>query len=94
MHWPGEFLTLPAITAPYCRPVPQRFFHSHAFSLLNPDDPFDVVDYWNLRAAGMFLLPLTLQDREAAVTAASRARRLFKNWLKGAPRGVPDKSLF
>ena len=28
----------------------------------NPDDPFDVVDYWNLRAAGMILFSLTLQD--------------------------------
>jgi len=25
--------------------------------LLNPDNPFDVVDYWNLRAAGMILFP-------------------------------------
>jgi hypothetical protein len=40
----------------------RQIFHSHAYFLLNPDDPFDVVDLWNLRAAGMILFPLTFQD--------------------------------
>jgi hypothetical protein len=28
---------------------------------LNPEEPFDVVDYWNLRASGTYLLPITPQ---------------------------------
>lgn len=59
--WPGDFQSLLGLTASYCRPKRQRI-HSHAFFLLNPEDPFDVVDYWNLRASGMFLLPLTLDN--------------------------------
>jgi hypothetical protein len=34
----------------------------YALLLLDPEDPFDVVDFWNLRAAGMFLFPLSLND--------------------------------
>ncbi len=60
-RWPGDFRTLLSFTAAHCRPRRQRV-HSHAFFLLNPEDPFDVVDYWNLRASGMYLFPLTLQD--------------------------------
>ena len=60
-HWPPDFQTLLGLTAIHCRPTRQRL-HSHSFFLLNPEDPFDVVDYWNLRASGMFLLPLTMQD--------------------------------
>jgi hypothetical protein len=60
-HWPGDFQTLLGLTASYCRPTRQRV-HSHAFFLLNPDDPFDLIDYWNLRASGMYLLPLTLEN--------------------------------
>ncbi|HEV3042075.1 MAG TPA: hypothetical protein VHA33_30220 [Candidatus Angelobacter sp.] len=40
----------------------RQIVHSHAYFLLNPDHPFDVVDFWNLRAAGMILFPLTLED--------------------------------
>jgi hypothetical protein len=40
----------------------RQHFHSHAYFLLNPDNPFDVVDLWNLRAAGLVLMPLTLHD--------------------------------
>ena len=60
-RWPGDFQSLLGLTAYYCRPNRQRV-HSHAFFLLNPEDPFDVVDYWNLRASGMYLFPLTLKD--------------------------------
>lgn len=60
-RWPGDFQSLLGLTASYCRPTRQRV-HSHAFFLLNPEDPFDVVDYWNLRASGTYLFPLTLQD--------------------------------
>jgi hypothetical protein len=58
-----------AITAIHCRQN-RQFFHSHAYFLLDPEDPFDLVDYWNLRAAGMILMPLTLadyRDREAPI---------------------------
>lgn len=60
-RWPGDFQSLLGLTAAYCRPTRQRV-HSHAFFLLNPEEPFDVVDYWNLRASGTYLFPLTLQD--------------------------------
>jgi hypothetical protein len=59
--WPGNFQGLPGFTALYCRPTRQRI-HSHAFFLLNPEDPFDVVEYWNLRASGTYLFPLTPQN--------------------------------
>src|SRR5579863_5848860 len=60
-HWPPNFQTILGLTGIHCRPTRQRL-HSHAYFLLNADDPFDVVEYWNLRASGMFLLPLTMQD--------------------------------
>ena len=67
MHWPGDFQSILGLTAHYCR-VSRQPLHSHAFFLLNPDDPFDVVDYWNLRATGMYILPLTFMTyRECAV---------------------------
>jgi len=50
-----------AITSVHCRQN-RQFFYSHAYFLLDPEDPFDLVDYWNLRAAGMILMPLTLMD--------------------------------
>ena len=55
------FHTPLSLTAYRCRQRRQHL-HSHAYFLLNPDNPFDVVDYWNLRAAGMALLSLTLAD--------------------------------
>ena len=58
---PRTFHTPLSLTAYKCIQRRQHF-HSHAYFLLNPGSPFDVVDYWNLRAAGMILLPLTLQD--------------------------------
>ncbi len=61
--WPADFQALLSFTASYCRPKRQRV-HSHAYFLLNPADAFDVVDYWNLRASGTYLFPLTLQDYE------------------------------
>ena len=55
------------LTAEACIPSRQRL-HSHAFFLLNPDDPFDIVDYWNLRAAGMYIFALTMETyKECAV---------------------------
>jgi hypothetical protein len=67
-RWPGDFLTLLDLTASYCRPTPQRV-HSHAYFLLNPADPFDVVDFWNLRASGTHLFPLTLKDYQECAKA-------------------------
>ena len=55
------FHTPLSLTAYRCSQRRQHV-HSHAYFLLNPDNPFDVVDYWNLRAAGMILFSLTLQD--------------------------------
>jgi hypothetical protein len=60
MRWPGDFQSLLGLTTLYCQSSRQRV-HSHAFFLLNPNDPFDVVDYWNLRASGTYLFPLTLE---------------------------------
>ncbi|MGA8875915.1 MAG: hypothetical protein WB555_10290 [Candidatus Korobacteraceae bacterium] len=66
-HWPADFQTILGLTAHSCGPPRQRI-HSHAFFLLDPEDPFDVVDYWNLRAAGMYVLPLTLSTyQECAI---------------------------
>jgi hypothetical protein len=58
---PRTFVTPISLTAHSCIQRRQHF-SSHAYFLLNPEDPFDVVEYWNLRAAGMILLPLTLGD--------------------------------
>jgi len=60
-HWPGDFQTPLGLTTIHCRPNRQRV-HSHGYFLLNPEDPFDVVAYWNLRASGTFLFPLPLPD--------------------------------
>jgi len=60
-RWPGDFQNILGFTGSHCRPTRQHV-HSHAYFLLNPADPFDVVDYWNLRASGTYLFPLTLQD--------------------------------
>ena len=67
-RWPGDFQSLLGLTASHCRPTRQRV-HSHAYFLLNPTDPFDVVDYWNLRASGTYLFPLTLQDYQECESA-------------------------
>lgn len=40
----------------------RQSIHSHAYFLMDPENVFDVVDYWNLRAAGMALVALTLAD--------------------------------
>ena len=40
----------------------RQIVHSHAYFVIDPENPFDVVDLWNLRAAGMVLLTLTLND--------------------------------
>jgi hypothetical protein len=58
---PRTFHTPLSLTAYGCSQTRQHV-HSRAYFLLNPENPFDVVDYWNLRAAGMILFPLTLQD--------------------------------
>jgi hypothetical protein len=59
----GAFYTPLAVTTYKCNQR-RQIVRSHAFFLLNPDNPFDVVDFWNLRAAGVVLFPLTLQDYE------------------------------
>lgn len=59
-HWPSEFQSPLGLTAAFCNA--SRLRQSHAFFVLDPEDPFDVVDYWNLRAAGMILFALTMQD--------------------------------
>jgi hypothetical protein len=58
---PGSFHSPLSITTFHCITRRQQI-HSHAFFLLNPEDPFDVMEYWNLRAAEVYLLPFTLQD--------------------------------
>jgi hypothetical protein len=60
-RWPADFQSLLGLTASYCRPT-RQWVHSHGFFLLDPEDPFDVIDYWNLRASGTYLFPLTLDN--------------------------------
>jgi hypothetical protein len=57
----GEFLTPIGFTTNHCFQQ-RQFIHSHAFFLMDPENVFDVIDYWNLRAAGMILISLTLAD--------------------------------
>ena len=63
---PTMFQTPIGVTALHCRNK-RPTVNPYAVFLLDPQDPFDVVDFWNLRAAGMVLLPLTIatyrQDR-------------------------------
>ncbi len=67
-RWPGGFLAPSVITSLHCQPTRQRIA-SHAFFLLNPDDPYDVIDYWNLRAAGKYVFPLTLEHYQECSAA-------------------------
>jgi hypothetical protein len=67
-RWPADFHTLLSFTTMYCRPN-RRHIRTHAFFLLNPADPFDVIEYWNLRASGTYLFPLTLQDYQECTHA-------------------------
>jgi hypothetical protein len=57
----GSFYSPLGITTFRCI-TRRQHIHSHAFFLLNPEDPFDVMEYWNLRAAGFYLFPFTMQD--------------------------------
>ena len=59
--WPARFVTPLMVTGHACGGMRQPL-HSHAYFLLDPESSYDVVDYWNLRAAGMYVLPLTLND--------------------------------
>jgi hypothetical protein len=58
---PGAFHSPLSVTGFHCI-TRRQHVHSHAFFLLNPVDPFDVMEYWNLRAAGVAMLPFTLED--------------------------------
>jgi hypothetical protein len=57
---PGAFHSPLSVTRFHCI-AGRQHVHSHAFFLLNPVDPFDVMEYWNLRAAGVVLFPFTLE---------------------------------
>jgi hypothetical protein len=59
-----QFVFPISLTAQRCL-QPRPGWLTHAYFLLDPLHLFDVVDYWNLRAAGMRLLPLTLGDYKA-----------------------------
>ena len=56
---PTMFQTPMGVTTLHCRNN-RPTLNPYAAFLLDPQDPFDVVDFWNLRAAGMVLLPLTM----------------------------------
>jgi hypothetical protein len=48
------------------------FFHSHSYFLMDPTNVFDIVDFWNLRAAGsrVFALPAPhYRDFEKSIVA-------------------------
>ena len=64
----GRFTFPIALSGYACSQLRQRM-RSHAYILLNPHNVFDVVDFWNLRAAGMRLFPLTLEDYKEFETA-------------------------
>jgi hypothetical protein len=72
---PMPFQTPIGVTALHCRnnrPTPKLY----AAFLLDPQDPFDVVDFWNLRAAGMVLLPLTMatyREDRSIITAFAQS---------------------
>jgi hypothetical protein len=66
--WPPDFQSLLGLTAAYCRPT-RQWLRSDAFFLLDPEEPFDIVDYWNLRASGIRLFPLTLEDYQECTNA-------------------------
>ena len=57
----GAFLSPIGLTTHHCFQQRQHV-HTHAYFLIDPENVFDVVDYWNLRAAGMLIVPLTLAD--------------------------------
>jgi hypothetical protein len=61
LTWPATFQTPLGITGLYCHST-RPTLNPYAAFLLDPNDLFDVVDYWNLRAAGMVLLPLTTES--------------------------------
>lgn len=50
-------------------PSPNRS-DSHLFFLFDPTNMFDVVDYWNLRAAGFYVFPLPVDDYEDFASSA------------------------
>jgi len=92
-NWPGDFQSPLSLTSAYCNASRQN--RSHAFFVLDPEDPFDVVDYWNLRASGMILFALTMQAYrdyrvpigdfcEAANYPSSPAHFDFLTIIKGA----------
>ncbi len=58
---PDAFHSPLSLTGFHCT-TRRQHVHSHAFFLLRPENPFDVMEYWNLRAAGVALLPFTLED--------------------------------
>jgi hypothetical protein len=65
---PGMFAFPISLSAYGCSQRRQQI-HSHAYFLLDPTNAFDVIDYWNLRAAGMMVLPLTFDDYKQFETA-------------------------
>jgi hypothetical protein len=72
---PTMFQTPIGITALHCRNN-RPILNPYAVFLLDPQDPFDVVDFWNLRAAGMVLLPLTMttyRDDRNIITAFAQS---------------------
>jgi hypothetical protein len=85
---PGAYHSPLSITTLHCT-TRRQHIHSHAFFLLNPEDPFDVMEYWNLRAAGVILFPFTLQDfkefenpiRDFAAAAAYPVNETITNRL-------------
>lgn len=82
----GTMVTPLALTAYSCLQS-RQIVHSHGYFLLNPENAFDVVDFWNLRAAGMILFPLALEDykdfeqpvRDFAVHASYRINEALTN---------------
>jgi hypothetical protein len=49
----------PSLTAIHCTVGPPSILTNVVFALIDPTNVFDVIDYWNLRATGVIVFPLT-----------------------------------
>jgi hypothetical protein len=78
--------------------IPARSFsHNYIFFLLDPTNLFDVMDYWNLRAAGFRVFPLPIEHYkdfgDSAKTFAERSTFPMNNTIVSWPEIVKGASI-
>lgn len=77
-------------------PVPNSF-EPYIFFLFDPVNMFDIVDYWNLRAAGFHVFPLPIDHyrdfAESARAFAERATYLINPNVMNHPEVVKGRSI-